>query len=138
MHPGITLSEQVAAQLLASIEGGRLAPGTRLPSERELGERFGVSRTVVREALRSLAACGAVEVRNGALPQVTAISAEHVAQVLRLHVRTAATDDDVETLRQLLIAGAVALDDNADLTPAERVRRRGGPLAKLILDACEA
>ena len=42
-----------------------LVPGTPLPSERELGEQFGVSRTVIREAVRALAAKGIVEVRSG-------------------------------------------------------------------------
>src|SRR3712207_583158 len=52
--------EQVADQLRDAILAGRLAPGDVLPSERELCERFGVSRTSVREALRALQAQGLV------------------------------------------------------------------------------
>jgi GntR family transcriptional repressor for pyruvate dehydrogenase complex len=43
------LSDKVADLLLQSILSRGLAPGERLPSERELGEQFGVSRTVIRE-----------------------------------------------------------------------------------------
>lgn len=46
--------KQVAAHLRNAILTGELLPGTQLPTERELTESFGVSRTSVREALRSL------------------------------------------------------------------------------------
>ena len=42
-----------------------MAPGDRLPSERELSSRFGVSRTSVREALKALQMAGSVEIRHG-------------------------------------------------------------------------
>src|SRR5438445_173830 len=44
------LSDKVADMMLETILSRRLAVGDRLPSERELGEQFGVSRTVVRQA----------------------------------------------------------------------------------------
>lgn len=42
-----------------------MAPGERLPSERELSSRFGVSRTSVREALKALQMAGSVEIKHG-------------------------------------------------------------------------
>jgi len=60
-----TLSERVADQLQALILDGHVAPGERLPSERELAERFGVSRTVIREAVRRLTGTGLVDGRAG-------------------------------------------------------------------------
>lgn len=60
-----TLSARVAAAIERLIVESRLPHGDRLPSERELGERFGVSRTVIREAVQSLAAKGLVRVRTG-------------------------------------------------------------------------
>ncbi|MGH3995528.1 MAG: FadR/GntR family transcriptional regulator, partial [Pseudonocardiaceae bacterium] len=57
--------EQVRQQLQASIERGDFKPGEQLPSERELSSAFGVSRVSVREAIRSLAAIGFVEVQQG-------------------------------------------------------------------------
>ena len=59
------LSDKVAEMMLDTILSNRLNVGDRLPSERELGEQFGVSRTVVREAVRALVAKGVIEVRSG-------------------------------------------------------------------------
>lgn len=56
---------QVADQLREAILGGTLPAGSELPSERELCERFGVGRTTVREALRSLQAQGLVTGGSG-------------------------------------------------------------------------
>lgn len=57
--------EEVAAQLERLILDGALKPGDKLPPERELAERFDVSRSAVREALRSLELKGLVEPRPG-------------------------------------------------------------------------
>src|SRR5262245_4579682 len=61
--PGLV--ERTEAQLENLILGGSVKPRQRMPSERDLGERLGVSKTVVREAIRSLTAKGLVEVRPG-------------------------------------------------------------------------
>lgn len=58
--------EQVAAQLREAIVLGRITAGQRLPSEAELCQRFGVSRSTVREALRALASEGLVSTARGA------------------------------------------------------------------------
>jgi DNA-binding FadR family transcriptional regulator len=57
--------EAVAHELLVLILGGHLAPGERLPSERQLATRFGVSRPTVREALGVLESRGLVVTRKG-------------------------------------------------------------------------
>ena len=49
---GASLRDQVARALEARILDGTVAPGSRLPTEHELQESFGVSRTVIRDALR--------------------------------------------------------------------------------------
>lgn len=58
-------SELVIRQLRGLIESGRLKPGEKLPAEPELAARFGVSRTVLREALKVLELSGYLEVRRG-------------------------------------------------------------------------
>ena len=58
--------EQVAAILEAEIRSGALGPGDRLPGERDLAQRLGVSRATVREALGALQIAGLVETRHGA------------------------------------------------------------------------
>ena len=55
----------VASQHEAEVLSGGLEPGTKLPSERELALRLGVSRPLVREALRSLVERGLVEISPG-------------------------------------------------------------------------
>lgn len=57
--------EQVARRLAADIAAGRLAPGERLPSERDLARRLGVGRASVREALAALQNQGLLETRPG-------------------------------------------------------------------------
>jgi len=59
------LPDEIAATLQAQMQRGELRPGERLPSERQLCERFGVSRSVVREALSQLKSDGIVQARRG-------------------------------------------------------------------------
>jgi DNA-binding FadR family transcriptional regulator len=61
----VNRSAEVKTQLRKAIESGDYKPGEQLPSERELGEMFGVSRVSVREAIRGLEAVGLVEVFQG-------------------------------------------------------------------------
>ena len=62
---GANLSARVATVLLQKIREGGLVPGARLPTEHVMAQRFGVSRTVIREAIVSLKAEGVVETRQG-------------------------------------------------------------------------
>src|SRR5205823_13308172 len=57
--------EETVERLLQSIRLGVVGAGERLPSERELAERLGVSRVTLREAIRALADAGYVESRRG-------------------------------------------------------------------------
>lgn len=59
-------SGDIVQQIKAHIFEGRLAPGDRLPSEKELTEQFGVSRITVRDAMRVLESQGLVEIKVGA------------------------------------------------------------------------
>lgn len=63
--PGARLSSQVAEALTAEIRAGRLKAGTKLPSEAALVTQFGVSRTVVREAVSRLKSLGLLDSRQG-------------------------------------------------------------------------
>jgi GntR family transcriptional repressor for pyruvate dehydrogenase complex len=56
-----TLADRLFDQLRQQVLSGRLTPGDRLPSERAIGEAFGVGRTTVREALGGLVSAGFVE-----------------------------------------------------------------------------
>lgn len=60
-----TLAEQLAAQLACSISEQKLAPGDALPPEGKLAAEFGVSRPIMREALRILETRGIIQVTGG-------------------------------------------------------------------------
>src|SRR5690349_6951049 len=58
-------SRLIADDLRNKIESGDLAPGAKLPSERELAERYGTARNTAREAVRLLAEAGLVIAEHG-------------------------------------------------------------------------
>jgi len=72
--PDRRIYQNIAQKLTEQINSGELADGSRLPSERELAETFGASRTSVREALLSLQAAGLVSVRQRARARVTQLN----------------------------------------------------------------
>lgn len=59
------LPDEVAGSINEAIEMGQLKPGDRLPTEHELAQRFGVARTVVREAISLLRYDGIIDSRRG-------------------------------------------------------------------------
>jgi DNA-binding FadR family transcriptional regulator len=60
-----TLTRKVTRELILSILRGQFPPGATLPSEEQLGEQFGVSRTVIREAMRTVTGIGMARSRQG-------------------------------------------------------------------------
>ena len=61
----IPLYFQIEQDLASLITSGTLAPGSQLPSEEELVQRYGVSRTTVRKAVQELDRLGLIEIRRG-------------------------------------------------------------------------
>ncbi len=59
------VSQEAVSQIIALIKGHQLNPGDRLPGERQLVTALSISRSSVREALRSLEGMGLIEVRPG-------------------------------------------------------------------------
>jgi DNA-binding FadR family transcriptional regulator len=66
LTPPVNLTSELVRRLAAEIESGKLAPGSRLPTEHEIMAATGVSRTVVREAISGLWAQGLVITRQSA------------------------------------------------------------------------
>ncbi|HEX5996798.1 MAG TPA: FadR/GntR family transcriptional regulator [Jiangellales bacterium] len=131
------VSQAIVEQVKLLLRQGRLKPGDRLPSERELCERFGVSRVTVREALRVLEAGGLIDIRVGArggafitsptsrqigegladllnLSPLTATDVTEARQVFELGivplVVERATDEDITALRDMVREHQAALD----------------------------
>jgi GntR family transcriptional regulator, transcriptional repressor for pyruvate dehydrogenase complex len=124
-------AEAVFKDLLAQIQEGRLAVGKKLPSEAALAQGYGVSRSVVREALRSCAALGLTVSRTG---KGTFVVSQRVAEDLALgaysardlhearpHIEVPAaglaarrrTEEDVRFLQDVVAAMAAEDDPQA-------------------------
>ncbi len=76
------LYEQIVKQIEESILAGKLKPADQLPTERELAQQFDVSRTAVREAVKTLAEKGLVESHSGKGTFVTSESSQSMRQSL--------------------------------------------------------
>lgn len=119
--------------VLDRIEGdlleGRLGPGDRLPSERELSADLGVGRSSVREALRVLEVMGLIRTATGSGPQAGAIviatPSGGLSALLRLQVAAQGFElADVVKTRLVLedaVAVSLAADDARDTGDAHRV-----------------
>ena len=81
------LYEQIVQQIEESIVKGELKPGDQLPAERDLAQRFGVSRTAVREAVKALREKGLVEAYSGRGTFITDGTTQAVRQSLDLMVK---------------------------------------------------
>jgi DNA-binding FadR family transcriptional regulator len=132
-----TMPERVRQELLAAIRDGRLPRSEQLPTQDELAAQFGVSRTVIREALRLMEASGAVVTRPGRRAVVAATPAAAVragwAEWLAAH-----RDEVIELLsvraaiERLAAAGAAR---NARQASVRALRRNVRELEAAAADA---
>jgi GntR family transcriptional regulator, transcriptional repressor for pyruvate dehydrogenase complex len=125
------ISEVIVDQIRLLMRQGQLKPGDRLPAERDLCERFGVSRVTVREALRMLESSGLVEIRVGARGGafVTAPTSDRVgeglADLLSLSVISAADTTEVRLILEVGIVPLVCERATAeDLDDLDRICER--------------
>src|ERR1700732_1918785 len=82
------LYEQIVQQVEDSILKGQLKPGDQLPAERDLAQAFGVSRTAVREAVKTLREKGLVEAYSGRGTFVTSGTAHSIRLTLDRMMRS--------------------------------------------------
>ncbi|MEL6102221.1 MAG: FadR/GntR family transcriptional regulator [Pseudomonadota bacterium] len=132
------LYHTIARAILDMIESGAYPPGTRLPGERELAEKFGVSRVVVREAEISLEAIGRLSIRVGSgvyvqdvaessgliLPSVTPFELTQTRLLFESEcaalAATQITDAQLDGLRETIERMAEAPHDAPDGEDADR------------------
>ncbi|HVJ39283.1 MAG TPA: FadR/GntR family transcriptional regulator [Stenotrophomonas sp.] len=133
------LYQSIASEILKLIEAGEFPPGSRLPGERDLAERFGVSRVTVREAEIALEAQGWISIKTGsgvyvrarpapalgALPDVTAFDLTAARILIEAEAAALAasriTDDEVVEMENLL--AAMSAPDASDEEANESDRR---------------
>ncbi|MDT0397059.1 MULTISPECIES: FCD domain-containing protein [Streptomyces] len=117
--------EEALEQILQVVRLGLVADGERLPAERELAERLGISRVTLREVLKVLQDQGLVESRRGryggtfVLPRPTDTGGEELRR------RIAEVDiEDVLRFREVLEVGAAGLCAAHGLAPEQAARLR--------------
>ncbi len=108
---------QVSRHLMDFIRHERLKPGDAVPSEVSLSRELNVSRSVVREAYRTLAATGVIDISNGKTPRVSRIDSLPVSALMRHAIYTGqVTPQQIVELRAAL-----------DLQAAQLAARRATP-----------
>lgn len=129
---GKRLYQDIARQIAEMIESGIYSPGVRLPGERELAEKFNVSRVTIREAEIALQAIGLLEIKTGSgvyvsekppelLDSLPSASAFEVTEARLLVESEAAalaahniTDEEIAQLEELVEAMGDADVDSAN------------------------
>jgi GntR family transcriptional regulator, transcriptional repressor for pyruvate dehydrogenase complex len=119
------LYEHIVRQIQDSIENGDLKEGDQLPAERELAIQFGVSRTAVREAVKTLREKGLVEAYPGRGTFITRSTAGSIQQTLDRMIREGPAESTVHLaeVREILepeIAALAAQHANEEMLTAMR------------------
>lgn len=111
VHRTPNLYEIVSDRLFAAIRDAHLPPGAKIPTERELAEQFGVSRTVIREAVRHLGAKGVLDTKSGPRVTVAHIGPGGIGEsiVLYLSQRGPLDPEEIHEVRRSLELQTVAL-----------------------------
>jgi GntR family transcriptional regulator, transcriptional repressor for pyruvate dehydrogenase complex len=105
------LYEQIVQQIEESVLNGTLKPGDQLPAERDLAQRLGVSRTAVREAVKTLREKGLVEAYSGRGTFITNGTSQAARQSFDLMVKIGQQEGSphLAELRLILEPGIAAL-----------------------------
>jgi DNA-binding FadR family transcriptional regulator len=122
------LTDQVTAELNRRIAEGNLTGGSRLPTEQEISVQFGVSRTVVREAISRLKSEGLVETRQG---KGAVVAASKLGVPFRIATDSAISPQITAEILELRLA----VEAEAAALAAERADRKQ---LKAIRDALNA
>ncbi|HIG74603.1 MAG TPA: FadR family transcriptional regulator, partial [Bacteroidetes bacterium] len=125
------LSQTVETTIEGAIRSGDFAQGDKLPSEMQLCEQFGVSRTVMREALRMLSARGLLRIEKGKGIFVQRLSADSVATPMELYLHMHSGPD-----HPLHVVGARQLIE-PPIAAAAAVHHTEGDAAKLRANVAE-
>jgi GntR family transcriptional regulator, transcriptional repressor for pyruvate dehydrogenase complex len=103
------LPAQVASKVVAEVMAGRLKPGDQLPTEPELSDLYGVSRTVIREAMVRLKSDGVVRSKQGSGVFILDSSESPVLRLDRASLMDRETVRNLFELRAIIESGAAWL-----------------------------
>ncbi|BCY09191.1 GntR family transcriptional regulator [Actinoplanes sp. L3-i22] len=134
IHEGVTVSltDKAIARIRERIQSGELAPGSKLPAEPELAVQLGLSRNLMREAVKALQVAHVLEVRRGDGTYVTSLQPDMLlgglGGAVELLQGDAGTLLDLMEVRRLFEPAASAL-------AATRIAEPGLAEVKRHLDA---
>lgn len=122
---------QVASQIRELILSGELAPGEKLPNETDLAELFGVSRSTVREALRTLASRDLISTQRGVTGGsfIAKLEPDHIASYLETSfsllsgTRVVSVNELLEARSLLEVPAARLAAERHNADDLERIRR---------------
>jgi GntR family transcriptional repressor for pyruvate dehydrogenase complex len=105
-----SVTQRAIEEIKQMIAEGTLQPGQRLPNERDLSARLGISRSSMREAIRALTVLGVLEARHGSGIYVTQLEADDLLETFGLVVEVSPKARLVELLevRRILESAATA------------------------------
>lgn len=130
VRPKERLYQEIVEHVQAQILAGALKPGDRIPAERELAQHFRVSRAAVREAIKSLAEKGLLEVHVGRGTFVAALTTDHVVESMSLLLRDVRnTPEHLQEAREILEVPIARLAARHRTT--EHLERLGALLAAM-------
>jgi GntR family transcriptional regulator, transcriptional repressor for pyruvate dehydrogenase complex len=131
------LADRVAAYLRDVILKSNLHPGDRLPGEAEISRVLGISRPVVREATRAMAASGLVEVAAGRAPRVGEVRGRIMQTVFENALLTGQADarQVLEVRRGLEISMAALAAERRDEDSVHRLEALGQRMGAALQDA---
>jgi DNA-binding FadR family transcriptional regulator len=151
------LYERIASRLADDVRSGALAPGERLPGERELARRLGVGRSSVREAIAALQVDGVVVTRPGSgtyvadAPPVARTSAPDVSpsallearalvepRIAALAAQRAGNDAEAERLLDAMESGSIAWNDADRLFHRRVAELTGNPVLAALAEQIAA
>lgn len=121
------LSVEIARHLLDYLLSENIAAGSKIPSERQLAEDLGVGRTAIREALKSLALLGLLEIRQGDGTYLAASTSQLLPSIIEWGVLLGQQD-----LGQLIEARAVLEATLVEMAAQRRTTEQAKELSTII------
>ncbi len=127
----LTLSQRIERTLEEAIREKKLTVGSKLPTEREMCESFGVSRTALREAIRRLSARGLITIQKGSGMYVSEIKIEDAIDTLNLYYDL---KFDKNLLAQIIEVRSVFEPEIARLAALNRTDKNLNELSKILAE----
>jgi len=132
-------SELVIEQIVSTIESGNVKPGEQLPSEKDLAASFGVGRSSVREAIRTLVVMGYIDVfqGKGTFVKNNIPASKDIANIMGKAIEAGALFDLMETREILECKSAELAAMRADDSQVAKIKKATHRLKKCTVNTLE-